>query len=133
MPFSPRWLVHHGREADARKTLASLRDLPMDHELIELEFLEIKAQSLFEKRSTAEYFPHLADGSSWWVVHSVGFSTTHSNNVLQEHHQITVHCCWFALQNNADVQTRRPRDCHNVLSAMDRCGQHRACRDTTRH
>jgi hypothetical protein len=64
MPFSPRWLCHHGREAEARKTLASLRDLPEDHELIELEFLEIKAQSLFEKRTTAERFPHLADGSA---------------------------------------------------------------------
>jgi len=37
MPFSPRWLEHHGREAEARKTLASLRGLSPDHELIELE------------------------------------------------------------------------------------------------
>lgn len=64
MPFSPRWLVHHGREAEARKTLARLRGLSTDHELIELEFTEIKAQSLFEKRTTAEHFPHLADGSA---------------------------------------------------------------------
>jgi len=68
MPFSPRWLVHHGREADARKTLASLRNLSPDHDLIELEFLEIKAQSMFEKRTTAEHFPHLADGSAWSTV-----------------------------------------------------------------
>ncbi|KAK5700621.1 hypothetical protein LTR97_005138 [Elasticomyces elasticus] len=68
MPFSPRWLEHHGREAEARKTLASLRGLPQDHELIELEYAEIKAQSLFEKRTVAEHFPHLADGSSWSVV-----------------------------------------------------------------
>ncbi|KAJ4371000.1 hypothetical protein N0V86_008694 [Didymella sp. IMI 355093] len=61
MPFSPRWLVHHGREEEARRTLASLRELPEDHELIELEFLEIKAQSMFEKRSIAEKFPHLAE------------------------------------------------------------------------
>ncbi|KAF2999923.1 hypothetical protein E8E13_008964 [Curvularia kusanoi] len=60
MPFSPRWLVHHGREDEARRTLAGLRELPEDHELIELEFLEIKAQSMFEKRSIAERFPHLA-------------------------------------------------------------------------
>lgn len=64
MPFSPRWLAHHGHEDDARKTLARLRNLPIDHELIELEFLEIKAQSLFEKRSVAEQFPHLSDGSA---------------------------------------------------------------------
>ena len=33
---------------------ANLRSLPQDHELIELEFAEIKAQSLFEKRTLAE-------------------------------------------------------------------------------
>ncbi|KAM3418785.1 hypothetical protein BST61_g4755 [Cercospora zeina] len=68
MPFSPRWLVHHGREAEGRRNLASLRGLPQDHELIELEFLEIKAQSLFEKQTTAEAFPHLADGSAWSTI-----------------------------------------------------------------
>jgi len=68
MPFSPRWLLHHGREAEARKTLASLRNLSQDHDLIELEFLEIKAQSMFEKRSVAEHFPHLSDGSAWSTV-----------------------------------------------------------------
>ncbi|KZM27816.1 uncharacterized protein EKO05_0011017 [Ascochyta rabiei] len=65
MPFSPRWLVHHGREDEARSTLANLRDLPEDHELIELEYLEIKAQSMFEKRSIAEAFPHLQQLTAW--------------------------------------------------------------------
>ncbi|SPO06149.1 related to quinate transport protein [Cephalotrichum gorgonifer] len=65
MPFSPRWLVHHHREDEAREILASLRDLPIDHELVELEFLEIKAQSLFEKRSVAEKFPHLREETAW--------------------------------------------------------------------
>ncbi|EDU44385.1 ProP Permease of the major facilitator superfamily [Pyrenophora tritici-repentis] len=65
MPFSPRWLVHHGREEEARSNLASLRNLPIDHELIELEFLEIKAQSMFEKRSIAEAFPHLREQTAW--------------------------------------------------------------------
>ncbi|KAK7216588.1 hypothetical protein V2G26_004591 [Clonostachys chloroleuca] len=59
MPFSPRWLIHHDREDEARANLASLRELSPDHELIQLEFLEIKAQSLFEKRSVAEKFPTL--------------------------------------------------------------------------
>ncbi|MCJ1338023.1 hypothetical protein MMC09_003307 [Bachmanniomyces sp. S44760] len=65
MPFSPRWLTHHGREGEARKVLSNLRNLPLDHELIELEFLEIKAQSVFEKRTTAEKWPHLAELTPW--------------------------------------------------------------------
>lgn len=60
MPYSPRWLVHHGREEEARKVIAQLRG-DRNIEAVELEFLEIKAQSLFEKRSIAEKFPHLAD------------------------------------------------------------------------
>ncbi|KAI1487388.1 putative hexose transport-related protein [Biscogniauxia mediterranea] len=65
MPFSPRWLAHHGREAEARRVLASLRGLAPDHELVELEFLEIKAQSQFEKRTVAEHFPHLREQTNW--------------------------------------------------------------------
>ncbi|KAL7784344.1 general substrate transporter [Trichoderma ceciliae] len=65
MPFSPRWLIHHDREGEAKKILSTLRGLPIDHELVELEFLEIKAQSLFEKRSIAEQFPHLREQTVW--------------------------------------------------------------------
>jgi sugar porter (SP) family MFS transporter len=65
MPFSPRWLIHHGREEEARKVLADLRGLDADHELLEIEFLEIKAQSLFEKRSIAEMFPQLREQTAW--------------------------------------------------------------------
>ena len=57
--------MHHDREEEARNNLASLRNLPVDHELIELEFLEIKAQSMFEKRSVAEAFPHLREQTAW--------------------------------------------------------------------
>ncbi|KAL7620157.1 hypothetical protein AAE478_009150 [Parahypoxylon ruwenzoriense] len=65
MPFSPRWLVHHNREDEARKILANLRGLSADHELVELEFLEIKAQSQFEKRTVAEHFPNLSEQTAW--------------------------------------------------------------------
>lgn len=65
MPYSPRWLIHHDRETEARQVLASLRGLGQDHELVELEFLEIKAQSMFEKRTIADKFPHLQTPSSW--------------------------------------------------------------------
>lgn len=65
MPFSPRWLVHHDREDEARKVLSHLRGLDEGHELVELEFLEIKAQSLFEKRTVAELFPGLREPTAW--------------------------------------------------------------------
>ncbi|KAK4696194.1 MFS transporter, SP family, sugar:H+ symporter, partial [Lecanoromycetidae sp. Uapishka_2] len=65
MPYSPRWLVHHGRETEARKVLAALRGMSQDHELVDLEFLEIKAQSTFEKRTVADKFPHLQSPSAW--------------------------------------------------------------------
>ena len=68
MPFSPRWLVHHDREDEARRTLALLRSLPADSEVVEMEFLEIKAQSLFEKRTNAELFPHLADQTPMNII-----------------------------------------------------------------
>lgn len=64
MPFSPRWLVHHDREAEARRVLSRLRGLSEDHDLIELEFAEIKAQSLFEKKSLQENWPHLQQQSA---------------------------------------------------------------------
>jgi len=65
MPFSPRWLIHHDREVEARRVLANLRSLPQDHELVEIEYAEIRAQSLFEKRVTAERFPHLQEQTAW--------------------------------------------------------------------
>ena len=36
-----------------------------DHELVDLEFLEIKAQSIFEKRTIAENFPNLRELTLW--------------------------------------------------------------------
>jgi len=67
MPFSPRWLIHQGREEEALKVLSHLRGLDETHELVRLEFLEIKAQSEFEKRSNAEMFPHLQERTAWNV------------------------------------------------------------------
>ncbi|WPG99477.1 Hypothetical protein R9X50_00229200 [Acrodontium crateriforme] len=61
MPFSPRWLVKVGRQEEAKRTLAWLRKLPIDHELVEIEFLEIQAESVFEQRAFARSSPKLAE------------------------------------------------------------------------
>ncbi|KAL6910915.1 general substrate transporter [Trichoderma evansii] len=60
MPFSPRWLVKVGRDEEAKKTMAWMRKLPEDHELVQIEFLEVKAESVFERRVFARDFPKLA-------------------------------------------------------------------------
>ncbi|KAI0041709.1 general substrate transporter [Auriscalpium vulgare] len=63
MPFSPRWLVNNGRDDEALQVLSRARQLPVDHELVQIEFLEIKAQYLFETEISAVRFPQYQDGS----------------------------------------------------------------------
>ncbi|KAF7157451.1 hypothetical protein CNMCM5623_001712 [Aspergillus felis] len=77
MPFSPRWLIHHDREEEAKKVLMSLRGLSADDPLLQLEFLEIKAQSLFEKRTEKEKFPHLERTNTWSYIklEAAGFAS----------------------------------------------------------
>ncbi|KAL3425650.1 MFS quinate transporter [Phlyctema vagabunda] len=69
MPFSPRWLVKVGRDEEAKSTLAWLRKLPIDDELIQVEFLEIKAEFLFEERAFQKAFPKLGakEKRSVWI------------------------------------------------------------------
>ena len=63
MPFSPRWLVNKGRDEEALAVLSSARNLPPDNELIQIEFLEIRAQHLFEQETSALNFPEYQDRS----------------------------------------------------------------------
>ncbi|KAF9267798.1 sugar transporter [Marasmius fiardii PR-910] len=63
MPFSPRWLVNQGREDEALAVLARARQLPPDNELVQIEFLEIKAQHLFEKETSEARFPQYQNGT----------------------------------------------------------------------
>lgn len=55
--FSPRLLMNKRREEEALKTLANLRGLPDDHELVQVELLESKAEVLFERKPFAKQFP----------------------------------------------------------------------------
>lgn len=68
MPFTPRWLVHHGHEEEAKRVLYQLRGHGTDDEAIELEHMQIRAQSLFEKRTVEANFPSLAHPSAWNTI-----------------------------------------------------------------
>ncbi|KAI2787094.1 hypothetical protein POX_f07452 [Penicillium oxalicum] len=57
MPPSPRWLMVKGREDECLAVIARLRQLPSDSELVQLEFLEVKAQNRFEQETSLAKFP----------------------------------------------------------------------------
>ncbi|KAK8255562.1 quinate permease [Phyllosticta capitalensis] len=65
MPFSPRYLVSKGRDAESRKAISYLRNLPEDHPLVRAEFLEIKADAEFEDRIYEKRFPDMKKDSEW--------------------------------------------------------------------
>ena len=64
MPESPRWLMNEDREDECLSVLSNLRSLSKEDTLVQMEFLEMKAQKLFERELSAKYFPHLQDGSA---------------------------------------------------------------------
>ncbi|KAJ6619789.1 general substrate transporter [Mycena sp. CBHHK59/15] len=72
MPFSPRWLVNQGRNDEALAVLSRARGLPEDSDLVQIEFLEIKAQYLFEKETSEIRFPKYQDGT-WLSNFKLGF------------------------------------------------------------
>jgi len=63
MPFSPRWLISRGREEEAIEVLSKARLMPKESDLVQIEFLEIKAEHLFEKATSEEQFPQYQDGT----------------------------------------------------------------------
>ncbi|KAF7327805.1 General substrate transporter [Mycena kentingensis (nom. inval.)] len=81
MPFSPRWLVNQGRDQEAREVLSYARGMPEDSDLVQIEFLEIKAQYIFEKETSEKRFPQYQDGT-WASGFKLGFFSYWS--LLQE-------------------------------------------------
>ncbi|KAG9238948.1 quinate permease [Amylocarpus encephaloides] len=69
LPFSPRWLVNKGRDEEAVSTLAYLRNLSVDDDSIQMEFMEIKAEALFQQRVLQKQFPQVGakEKNSVWV------------------------------------------------------------------
>ncbi|KAK8185810.1 quinate permease [Phyllosticta citribraziliensis] len=65
MPFSPRFLVSKGKDAQAIKSISYLRNLSEDHPLVRAEFLEIKADAEFEDRIYKQRFPNMKADSEW--------------------------------------------------------------------
>jgi len=63
LPQSPRWLVSNDRDNEALDILAGLRRAPKDSEIVQLEFLEIKAQHMFEVDRSRAKFPQFQSGS----------------------------------------------------------------------
>ena len=55
--------MNRGREEDTRRVIAGLRRLPEDDPLVEMGFLEVKAQRLFEKRLSERDYPQYQDSS----------------------------------------------------------------------
>jgi len=60
---SPRWLVSNNRDEEALNILADLRRASKDSEIVQLEYLEIKAQHMFEVDRSRAKFPQFQSGS----------------------------------------------------------------------
>lgn len=54
---SPRWLMTKDRYEESLAVISSIRSLPSDNELVQLEYLEMKAQHRFEVETSAARFP----------------------------------------------------------------------------
>lgn len=62
LPFSPRWLASKGRHDEALINLAKLRQLPEGNPRVQREWLEIIAESNFQRGVMAKRHPDLVLG-----------------------------------------------------------------------
>jgi len=64
LPQSPRWLMDQGRDEECLAVLADLRRQPANSPLVQIEYLEIKSQKVFERRVSEHDHPTLQDGTA---------------------------------------------------------------------
>lgn len=59
-PDTPRWLLMQDRDEDAMAALGKLRRLPAGSPLLDVEYLEIKAEVLFDAHVSKDKHPNLS-------------------------------------------------------------------------
>ncbi|KAK7207551.1 putative MFS sugar transporter [Myxozyma melibiosi] len=67
MPYSPRWLVMRGRDAEAREALCRIRRRAEDDPVIIEEFIGIKAEVLFEHSQHEEKYGSATGAKLEWA------------------------------------------------------------------
>lgn len=60
LPYSPRLLVKLDRDDEALQVLSKLRRLPANDEVIQIEYLTIKSEALFEEETLTRKIPGIA-------------------------------------------------------------------------
>lgn len=63
LPYSPRWLCHVGRDEQALKTLAKLRQQPEEDARVQQEWYEIRSEVAYRAEIQREKYPKLQDGT----------------------------------------------------------------------